>query len=242
MELEILLIVMLAVLVGAVVHGISGFAFGIVVLMVLPHFFGYADALALASFTTACVLAYNAFLYRKHIVWRQLPLALVVFICTDFLAVRLLKYVGDNPVLSVLLGVIFIAMAAYLAWGQEKFKIKATTANAVLFNGVGGLLNGLFGVGGPITAVYFLAVSKNKEQYLGTTQMLFFINVTIDFLLRAASGMVSQSILIYGFSSLWCMVAGLLIGKKLFARLNALTLRRIICFLMVLNGLVMLSK
>ena len=72
--------------------------------------------------------------------------------------------------------------------------------------------------------------------------MLFFINVTIDFLLRAASGMVSQSTLIYGVSSLWCMAAGLLIGKKLFARLNALTLRRIICCLMVLNGLVMLGK
>ena len=133
-------------------------------------------------------------------------------------------------------------MAAYLAWGQEKFKIKATTANAVIFNGLGGLLNGLFGVGGPVAAMYFLTISKTKEEYQGTTQMLFFINITIDFLLRAASGMVDRTIMIYGVSSLWCVVIGLLIGKKLFERINALTLWRIICSLMLLNGAVMLLQ
>lgn len=242
MDMQIVLIVMAAVFVGAVIHGISGFAFGIIVLMVLPHFFGYSQALALVSFTTACVLAYNAYLYRKHIVWHEIPLALGVFICTDFLAVRLLKYVGDDPIWNVLLGGVFILMAAYLAWGQEKFKIKATTANAVIFNGLGGLLNGLFGVGGPVAAMYFLTISKTKEEYQGTTQMLFFINITIDFLLRAASGMVDRTIMIYGVSSLWCVVIGLLIGKKLFERINALTLWRIICSLMLLNGAVMLLQ
>ena len=48
--------------------------------------------------------------------------------------------------------------------------------------------------------------------------------------------------MIYGVSSLWCVVIGLLIGKKLFERINALTLWRIICSLMLLNGAVMLLQ
>ncbi len=242
MDGSIVVILFAAVFVGAIIHGISGFAFGIIVLMVLPHFFTYSDSLALISFTTVCVLGYNAYLYRRHINWQEIPLALAVFVIADFFAVRLLKYVGENPIWHLLLGGIFILMAAYLIWGQERFKILPTKTNAVIFNGVGGVINGLFCVGGPITAMYFLAVSKSKEEYLGTTQMLFFINITIDFLLRALNGMVSKPILIYGVSSLWCIVLGLLVGKKLFDKINALTLRRIICGLMVLNGVVMLLK
>lgn len=120
--MQIVLIVMAAVFVGAVIHGISGFAFGIIVLMVLPHFFGYSQALALVSFTTACVLAYNAYLYRKHIVWHEIPLALGVFICTDFLAVRLLKYVGDDPIWNVLLGGVFILDGSVSGLGPGKIQ------------------------------------------------------------------------------------------------------------------------
>ncbi len=95
--------------------------------------------------------------------------------------------------------------------------------------GVGGVINGLFCVGGPITAMYFLAVSKSKEEYLGTTQMLFFINITIDFLLRALNGMVSKPILIYGGEQPMVHCSRAFGGKKLFDKINALTLRRIIC-------------
>ena len=51
-ELNILPIIFATVLVAAVVHGISGFAFGIIMLIVLPYFFSYSQALAMVSFMT----------------------------------------------------------------------------------------------------------------------------------------------------------------------------------------------
>lgn len=45
----------------------------------------------------------------------------------------------------------------------------------------------------------------------------------------------------YAAVGLVFMVAGLLIAKSLVSHMNALTMRRIICGVMVLNGIVMLS-
>lgn len=239
-ELNILPIIFATVLVAAVVHGISGFAFGIIMLMVLPYFFSYSQALAMVSFMTVFVLGYNAFLYRQHINWKQVPLAVGAFVVIDFFAVWLLKYVGDAPIWHTLLGIFFILMAAYLLWGQNRFKIKPTTANALLFNGASGLITGLFGAGGPIAAVYFLAVAKDTKEYLGTTQIIFFFTIAIDVVLRAINGMYTSTMIVYGVSSLWCVVIGLLIGKKLFQYISAATLRKIVCALMVFSGIKML--
>ncbi len=242
MELETIIILFITAFVAAIIHGISGFAFGIVLLMVLPHFFPYAQALALTSFSMLFVVLYNAFFYRKDINWGQLPFVVGIFLIVDLFAVKLLQYVGENQIWYILLGIIFILMAAYMMWGQDKFKIKPTKSNAVIFSVVSGLLNGLFGVGGPVIAVYFLAVSKSKEEYLGTTQMLFVFCLSIDVVLRIVSGMLTPQLMIYSVSSLWCVLLGLLVGQKLFKRMNADTLRKIICVLMVMNAVIMFTK
>ena len=240
MELNILLILFITVLVAAIVQGISGFAFGIIMLMVLPYFFIYSQTLAMVSFMTVFALGYNAFLYRQYINWKQVPLTIVTFIVSDFFAVWLLKYVGDAPIWYTLLGIFFILMAAYLLWGQDRFRIRPTTANAVLFNGASGVVTGMFGAGGPIAAAYFLAVAKDAKEYLGTTQIIFFFTMMIDVVLRAINGMYTSTMIVYGISSLWCAVLGLLIGRKLFQYISAATLRKIVCALMFFSGIKML--
>ena len=242
MDFQTLFIMFATAFVAAIIHGISGFAFGLVLLMVLPHFFPYAEALGLTSFTMFFVVLYNAYLYREHINWKQLPLVVGIFLVVDLFAVSLLGYVGENPVWYILLGVIFILMAIYMMWGQNWFKIKPTKTNAVIFSTISGLLNGFFGVGGPVAAVYFLAVAKNKLEYMATTQMLFVLCLTIDVALRILNGMLTPHLMIYGVGSLWCVVLGLLVGKILLKRMTALTMRKIICALMVVNAVAMFAK
>ena len=60
MDLHTLMILFLAVLLASFLHGISGFAFGIVALMIFPYFFPYTEAIALTSLMMIFVLLYNA--------------------------------------------------------------------------------------------------------------------------------------------------------------------------------------
>ena len=120
---------------ASVVQGISGFAFGLIVLMVFPHLFGYSDALVLANLMTLVLLIYNSFLYRRYCAWKWLPVGVSVFAVTDLLGVLVLKRVGDSPIWYTLLGVMFILMAVYMMWGQNKLHIRANQVTLAIFFG-----------------------------------------------------------------------------------------------------------
>ena len=155
------------VFVASVIQGISGFAFGMVVLMVFPYLFGYTKSLVLASLMAAVLVCYNAYLYRKSINWQWVPWWVGVFLVTDLLSVMVLKQVGDNPIWYKLMGVIFILMALYLLWGQKVLHVKANKKSLLLLGGGSGLIMGAFGVGGPLMAAFFLEATPKKRGISG---------------------------------------------------------------------------
>ena len=225
---------------ASVVQGISGFAFGLIVLMVFPTLFGYTNALVLANLMTMVLLIYNSILYRKYCAWRWLPLGIPAFAVADLFGVLVLKRVGDAPIWYMLLGILFILMAVYLMWGQERLPIKVNKTTLVVFSLVTGVLVGAFGVGGPIMAAFFLVATKSKEEYLGTIQVVSFFGMALDMVFRIATGMVTLELLKLTGLGLVFLIAGVLVAKRLVRFIDARMLRRIVCVLMVLNGVVTL--
>lgn len=227
---------------ASVVQGISGFAFGLIVLMVFPHLFGYSDALVLANLMTLVLLIYNSFLYRRYCAWKWLPVGVSVFAVTDLLGVLVLKRVGDSPIWYTLLGVMFILMAVYMMWGQNKLHIRANQVTLAIFSGVTGLLIGAFAVGGPIMAVFFMEACQSKEEYLGTIQVLSLFGMALDMAFRIANGMVTWALVGDTMKVLIFLLAGVLVATRLVRRIDALMLRRIVCLLMLVNGVVMIAS
>ena len=229
------------VLIAAIVQGVSGFTFGMMVLMIFPYIFGYTKALVLAGMMGLVLSAANAFIYRKYIDWKWIPRWLCVFIGMEFLSILVLKKVGDSPIWYTLMGIMFISMAIYLLWGQKVIHVKANFSSMAVLAALSGLIMGSFGVGGPLMAAFFLEATHSKEEYLGTVQGLGVIVASIDVILRSLNGMMGVELFGYAAVGLVFMAAGLLIAKSLVSHMNALTMRRIICGVMVLNGIVMLS-
>lgn len=227
---------------ASVVQGISGFAFGLIVLMVFPHLFGYSDALVLANLMTLVLLVYNSFLYRRYCAWKWLPVGVSVFAVTDLLGVLVLKRVGDSPIWYTLLGVMFILMAVYMMWGQNKLHIRVNQVTLAIFSGVTGLLIGAFAVGGPIMAVFFMEACRSKEEYLGTIQVLSLFGMALDMAFRIANGMVTWALVGDTMKVLIFLLAGVLVATRLVRRIDALMLRRIVCLLMLVNGVVMIAS
>ena len=227
---------------ASVVQGISGFAFGLIVLMVFPHLFSYSDALVLANLMTLVLLVYNSFLYRRYCAWKWLPVGVSVFAVTDLLGVLVLKRVGDSPIWYTLLGVMFILIAVYMMWGQNKLHIRANQVTLAIFSGVTGLLVGAFAVGGPIMAVFFMEACQSKEEYLGTIQVLSLVGMSLDMVFRVANGMVTWDLVGDTIKALVFLVAGVLVAKKLVRSIDARMLRRIVCALMLINGIVLISR
>ena len=127
-------------------------------------------------------------------------------------------------------------MAVYLFFWQGKISVQPNLRNAILINGFGGVINGLFGAGGVLVVLYFMAILHDKEEYISTLQMFFLLTILFDFALRIGNGMVSGVTLQYGLSCLPCIVLGIWLGKKLFDKINSQILCKIVYAVMILNG------
>ena len=239
MSIEALAMFCGIVLLAAIVQGVSGFAFGMVVLMVFPYIFGYTKALVLSALMAIFIMGANAWIYRKDIDWHWVPRWLVVYTVMDLVSVLILKKVGDSPIWYTLLGCIFIMMAIYLLWGQRVFKVKISGASMVVMASLSGLIMGAFGVGGPLMAAFFIEATDTKERYLGTSQLVSLVTISIDFAMRALNGMFTADLMGYTLIGVLFMVIGLLIAKRLVSHMDALTMRKIICVVMVVSGIVM---
>lgn len=225
---------------ASVVQGVSGFAFGMVVLMVFPYLFGYTKSLVLAALMATLVMLYNAFLYRKTIDWTWIPKWLLVYVVADLMGVLVLKRVGDHPIWYPLMGGIFILMALYLLWGQKIIHVQPGMSSLVVLSVLSGLIMGAFGVGGPLMAAFFLEATDSKEYYLGTSQLVLGLTLAIDFLLRVINGMFTVDLVGYTLLGVVSMAVGLYIAKALVSRMDALTMRKIICVVMMADGVFML--
>lgn len=230
------------VFLASIVQGISGFAFGLMVLMVFPGLVGYTNAVALTNLMAVFLLAYNSYLYRKDCNWQWVPLGAIASAGADLLGIAILRAVGDSPVWDKLLGVIFVFMAVYLLWGQSRVTLRATKRNLVIFAGLAGLVTGLFSVGGPFLVTFMLAVARSKEEYISTLQILSLFMVGTDVCLRLAGGMITQEVLHYCLVGVVFMVAGLLIARRLMRFIDARMLRRIVCVIIIIDGVKLLVQ
>lgn len=227
------------VFIAAIVQGISGFAFGMVLLMVLPFLFSYSQALALAILMNAIVLIYSAVVYRKHCNWHWLPLGIFCFACGDLAGILVLKRVGDHPIWYALMGCMFILMAVFLLWGQQRVHIKANNKNLVVFSVLGGAVAGAFGAGGPIIATFFLEAARSKEEYLGTIQVLSLFGLSLDVIFRALNGMYTRTLISYAAIGLVFMFVGVYLAKRLVDHMNPLTMRKVVCGTIIFTGIAM---
>lgn len=230
------------VFLASIVQGISGFAFGLMVLMVFPGLVGYTNAVALTNLMAVFLLAYNSYLYRKDCNWQWVPLGAIASAGADLLGIAILRAVGDSPVWDKLLGVIFVFMAVYLLWGQSRVTLQGTKRNLVIFAGLAGLVTGLFSVGGPFLVTFMLAVARSKEEYISTLQILSLFMVGTDVCLRLAGGMITPVVLHYCLLGVVFMVAGLLIARRLMRFIDARMLRRIVCVIIIIDGVKLLVQ
>lgn len=90
--------------------------------------------------------------------------------------------------------------------------------------------------------VYLLSVSKSNEEYLGTIQTYFAITNLYTIFLRILNGTVTVAVVQYWLFGIAAVLAGMLLGRKIFSALNPLMLKKVVYVFMALSGATMLIK
>ncbi len=221
---------------GSFLQTTLGFGMGIFVMMFLPMLFPFGTAVAISKIVgLAGSLCIVLRLWQKIDIKHLLPLTLPC-LAIGLLATRQSLNM-DIHLLKGFLGLVLFLLSLYFLFLGEKASIKPSITKAILLGALGGLGDGLFGIGGPPAALYCMACIEDKESYLASIHFHFIVTSLALIILRIAHGMVTLEMI----SSLLVAFAGVLFGTVmgllLFHRLPAKLLKRLVSFFVGANGI-----
>ena len=153
--------------IASTVGTLAGFGTSTIMLPILLLFIPYPVALLFVGIIHFFDDVWEIVLFRRSANWKLLLGFGVPGVIASYLGARL-SIIGPQTVLTRLLGVLII-FYVFLILAKPKIKIPANTASAGMGGTLSGLVAGIFGMGGPVRAMFLSAFNLPKETYLFTS-------------------------------------------------------------------------
>lgn len=230
------LYILLAAFAGSFIQSASGFGYAIVLMSVLPLVIPFQSAAILEVMTSFFMVGTIALKYRRFIRWRLLVWPLVANTIFSLTGVWF-QSGSAEAVLRRILGVTLVLLSVYFIFFSSRLTLKGNAVNGFIAGSVSGVCGGLMSIGGPPMVAYYLAATHSKEEYNATLQAYFVISTAYIFFTHVALGHVTGQILAWGVWALLGLAAGTFCGLKLFARLSAAGLKKLVCGFMAVVGI-----
>ncbi|BAB06658.1 sulfite exporter TauE/SafE family protein [Halalkalibacterium halodurans] len=225
-----LIFIFLILLVGSFVQGVSGFGFGIIAMSFLPFFFTIKESTLLVVALGVLTALFIVIQLFRHIRWKDLIVIMCAAIIGRYVASFVLTAYGEMDLLKSILGVFLLIVVGYLFWDKpqpEGRSVNQTWLPATL-GFFGGLVGGVFAVGGPFFVFYFMLLFRDdKYAYSANLQVSFFITNFTTVVIHGVHGDFTQSYLIYLLVGLLSVFIGTRLGVYCFTYLSQKNIRRL---------------
>lgn len=225
---------------GGFIQSITGFGSAVMLMTVLPHFF---DMTLAPSISTAICLGLSATLaWRlRHSVKASVCLLPTVIYTTSSMAMIELIGAIDLGTLTLLFGALLMLLGAYmLLRGGRTVRMSRTLAISCSL--IAGITGGLFSIGGPIMAIYYLAATDDHESYIANAQANYLVANIANLTMRVANGYFFWGLLPLSFVGIAGVVLGQKLGLRLGSRLNAEQLRRVVYCYVIFSGFLTVAQ
>jgi uncharacterized protein len=236
MDGTVLTLFLVATFVGGVATGLAGFAFGLVVSGVWLHIITPLQTASLIVGYGVFVQAYGIWKLRHALNWRHVvPLILGGAVGAP-IGAWLLLFINPGY-LRFGVGCLLIAYSSY---GLARPTVKGVPANVPVELAVGllnGLLAGMTGLAG-----VFVTMWCNMRAWSKDMQRSVYQPVILAAFLTSAVSLIAGGAVTVEVVKLYCLgapilVAGMLLGLRLYGHLNDAAFRKLILVLLLLSGL-----
>lgn len=216
-----LIIILVIILIGSFIQGVSGFGFGLFAMGFLPFFFTVKESALFVMSLAAIVSAYIIVKNYKHIVIKSLLIILAASLIGRIISFFILNAYGEMDFMKKVLGFFLITMVIYLFFNNKEPSeaLLKKPIIPILFGFMGGLIGGIFAVGGPFFVFYFLLVFNDKYKYSTNLQAVFLVNNSFSLILHAFNGDFNSDFLVYFLAGVVMVFAGTALGLKMFDKL-----------------------
>lgn len=223
---------------AAFVQRVCGFGFGIFIMTMLPYLMpSYGESTTLSGMLSAAQSVFILSKAYKYVTWKRMIPILITFLIVAYISIQYVSMVADSH-LKTLLGVMLIVMSLYFLFVSKHIRVKPTLPLQISMGSISGVMGGFFGMQGPPAVLYFLASEKDKEHYLAMAQIYFFIGNVAMTLFRAQNGLFTHAVRISWLYAIVGVAVGTYLGKLVFERISADTLRKIVYIYMAISGVV----
>lgn len=234
--MEQALLVMLPALAGGLIQGVTGFGAGIVIMIFLPQLLPVTQAAGISTAICTVLCMTMAWRYRKHAQLKQVVGPAVLYLAVSSACVLVAQGI-DQQLMKGILGAFLVVLALYFLLAQSAANFKPEGFVAVLCIVISGLCDGLFGVGGPLMVIYFMARTKDSGEYLGTIQAFFALATLYITIFRFATGVITPLHLPLIAAGIVGVLAGLTVANYIVSRLNPSLVRQLTYAVIGLSGL-----
>lgn len=226
---------------AGVVQNIAGFGAGIILMLVLPHFFNMLAAPALNAAICTGMTIILAVRYRKD---TQAKLVWLPCVCFMAASVSVIWVVGDIDlhILGAAFGLFLILLSVYFIFFQKKVRVNPSPLIAVCFGLLAGVLSGLFSIGATAMALYFLSVSEDRRSYMGNLQTLLAINNVVSLTTRVIRGVYTVDLVLPTLIGFAGILAGQKLGSKISVKMDTDKINLFIYILVGITGVETLIK
>lgn len=235
----------IAVILGSAMAGmlqtVTGFGSVMLMMMIFPFFFSIIDSPALSLSINMLYCLILCIKYRRDIDWRVTIPPTIVYSIVSFIVTGLVGS-ADLRILIIVFSVFLMALSVYFLLVANKVKAKPKAIVGVGCGAMAGVTAGLFALGGPPIAPYFIAATKNHRSYVASMQLLFVITNVVNISGRMINGIFNWSLWPYIAVGSVFILGGMLVGEYISGKINPARLRLVVYAFVGISGLVLLLQ
>lgn len=231
----------LAALAGGIIQPLTGFGSAVILMVAAQYFFDITVAPSVVAAICMFQSGIMAWHRRKNIDLRQILPPIALYTVCSLVVINLLGNM-DLHILTAVFGGFLVLLAVYFLFLAKRVNLKPHPAAGMLCSAFSGCCAGAFTVGGPMMALYFVAIARDKDTYVANMQFLFATTNAINVVMRAARGLYSAPYFPITAVGVIFVLAGMLIGSALSKRMSGDVARQVVYLGVGISGLVTLLQ
>ena len=230
-------LIALIALCGSYIQSVTGFGFGIFVMMFFPALLRYTEANALSTLLGIFTSLAVAVQMRRAIHWKNIVFPLLGCLMATYGAVSFVKR-QESQVLMMLLGAVLLVLSLYFLFFAGKLRFRPTWYAGLAAGLLSGVMSGMFSMGGPPVVIYYLQSEEDTDHYLATISGYFVCSNVVSIVTKAMAGFLTSSVWSAFTIGAIGMALGALIGKKTREQVPPQMVRKLVYGFMALSGAV----
>lgn len=229
------LLVLLPGFLAGLVQGLTGFGAAIIMMIFLPQLFAMDTSAGVAGLIMVASVVTMVWRYRAHIQIKRIIIPFLIYASVAAWSVHL-GQVLDIQLLRHLLGGLLLALAIYFLVNRRADNQRYPWWLAGAFMIISGFFNGLFGIGGPLMALYFLSLADTTADYLANLQTFFMIDVVYITTVRVLNGIITTNTIPLILIGMVGAICGTVLATRILPHVPMVAVKRLIYIFIGLAG------